>query len=115
MCDLQQRRLELTTALLAGVRLDIPAQYVNMKGTGEFWVGVDGLPLRQTLNLEFPLKRDSYVKAEITANFGDGPTGVHRVHGQPQGVSSLVGCRARSPTTNVVACSVCCSWQPFWR
>ena len=41
-----------------------------MTGTGELWVGANGLPLRQTFALEFPPDKDNYVSsAEITVDF----------------------------------------------
>ncbi|MEA3397775.1 MAG: hypothetical protein U9R05_09975, partial [Chloroflexota bacterium] len=34
-----------------GLELDLPRQYAEMSGTGELWVGENGLPLRQIIHL----------------------------------------------------------------
>ncbi len=55
--------------------LDTPQIYADMTGTGELWVNVDGLPLRQIIHLEFPPQEDYRIVADITvdfSNYGDG-------------------------------------------
>jgi hypothetical protein len=52
-----------------GLRLDVPRYYRDMKGSGELWVGEDGLPLRQILTLQFPEQKDEQVHAQITVDF----------------------------------------------
>jgi hypothetical protein len=55
--------------LPSGMQLDVPSYYRDMKGTGELWVGRDGLPLRQVLDLSFPEQHDEHVDAHITVDF----------------------------------------------
>lgn len=55
--------------LPVGVQLDAPAYYRDMTGYGELWVGANGLPLRQILNLRFPEQNDERVEASMTVNF----------------------------------------------
>ncbi|MCE7981159.1 MAG: hypothetical protein DYG89_08210, partial [Caldilinea sp. CFX5] len=52
-----------------GVNLDTPAYYQEMTGDGELWVGSNGLPLRQILNLDFPEQRNQTVHAQIVVDF----------------------------------------------
>jgi hypothetical protein len=40
-----------------------------MVGSGELWVGSDGLPLRQLLTLQFPAQDDEQVSSQIVVNF----------------------------------------------
>jgi hypothetical protein len=53
------------------VELEAPALFREMVGTGELWVGTDGLPLRQVLTLQFPPQDDEQVQAQIVVNFSD--------------------------------------------
>lgn len=41
----------------------------DLRGTGELWVGADGLPLRQILHLQFPEQRDDQITVEMVVNF----------------------------------------------
>ncbi|MEZ4869224.1 MAG: RICIN domain-containing protein [Caldilineaceae bacterium] len=52
-----------------GVTLDVPTYYSAMTGDGELWVGSNGLPLRQILNLDFPEQRDQTFHAQIVVDF----------------------------------------------
>ncbi len=52
-----------------GMQLDVPAYFRDMVGTGELWVGNDGLPLRQILTLQFPAQDDEQVQSQIVVNF----------------------------------------------
>ncbi|MDX1417341.1 MAG: hypothetical protein R3293_24255, partial [Candidatus Promineifilaceae bacterium] len=53
-----------------GMQMELPRVYVDMTGTGELWVGADGLPLRQQFSLTFPETKDNYVTtAEIAVDF----------------------------------------------
>ena len=55
-----------------GDRLDdLPAQYVGMTGSGELWVGGDGLPLRQVLSLQLAGQDGDQASASVTVNFSD--------------------------------------------
>ncbi|MFN8440638.1 MAG: LamG-like jellyroll fold domain-containing protein [Caldilineaceae bacterium] len=68
---------QMTVALRAkgelppGVQLDAPAYYRNMTGSGELWVGENGLPVRQILTLNFPEQNEERVEAAITVNFSN--------------------------------------------
>ncbi|MCB0072097.1 MAG: hypothetical protein KDE20_11590, partial [Caldilineaceae bacterium] len=58
--------------LPASVQADFTKAYAHMSGTGELWVGADGLPLRQVFNLIFPPDmRDYATTAAITVDFFD--------------------------------------------
>ena len=66
---------QLTTALRAkgelpaGVQLEPSAYYQAMTGSGELWVGANGLPLRQILHLRFPEQHEERVEAHMTVDF----------------------------------------------
>ncbi len=57
--------------LPASVQLEAPAYYRDMTGSGELWVGEDGLPLRQILDLNFPEQKEERVQAAITVDFAN--------------------------------------------
>ena len=81
--DQMEASLRAKGELLPNARLEVPAYYHDMTGTGELGVrqdGVrqdgervggasDGLPLRQILTLSFPEQRNESVQAQITVNF----------------------------------------------
>jgi len=67
MADAMSARGELPP----GMELQASDYYANMTGTGELWVGDDGLPLRQILTLEFPQQQGEQVHAEISIVFSD--------------------------------------------
>ncbi|RME48828.1 MAG: hypothetical protein D6796_05755, partial [Caldilineae bacterium] len=52
-----------------GLRLDVSRLYANMTGSGEIWLGQDGLPLRQIIHLQFPPDRYNRVEVTITTDF----------------------------------------------
>jgi hypothetical protein len=54
-----------------GVQLEAPAYYRDMLGSGELWVGENGLPVRQILDLRFPEQNAERVEAAITVNFSN--------------------------------------------
>ncbi|HHW87945.1 MAG TPA: hypothetical protein GX400_17290, partial [Chloroflexi bacterium] len=54
-----------------GVQLETPTFFRDMQGSGELWVGDDGLPLRQILTLQFPPQDDEQMHAQIVVNFSD--------------------------------------------
>lgn len=68
-------RQQMETALRArgelppSLRLDAPAYLRDMVGSGELWVGEDGLPLRQILTLQFPAQQDEQVHSQIVVDF----------------------------------------------
>jgi len=72
--------------LPAGARLEVPSSYAHMTGSGELWVGGDGLPLRQMLNLSFPAQNGETLAAKITVDFSSyapAPTGLALLSGDP--------------------------------
>ena len=54
-----------------GVQLQAPAYFRDMVGSGELWVGQDGLPLRQILTLQFPAQNDEELHSQIVVNFSE--------------------------------------------
>lgn len=52
-----------------GVQIEAPAYYRQMSGEGELWVGSDGLPLRQILELRFPEQRNETIHTQLTVDF----------------------------------------------
>jgi hypothetical protein len=71
-----EAELRRTGELPYGVTLGVARQYVDMKGSGELWINDDGLPIRQTIHLEFPPKKGAvdWVEADITTNFSNWDT-----------------------------------------
>jgi large repetitive protein len=66
---LQEAREE---GLPAGIELELPRAYAGMSGQGELWVGADGLPLRQRLNLQYPEDAYKYASsATVTVDFSN--------------------------------------------
>jgi hypothetical protein len=51
------------------LHLDVPVYFRDMVGSGELWVGDDGLPLRQILTLQFPAQNDEQVHTQIVVDF----------------------------------------------
>ncbi len=64
-----QLALQARGELPQGMMLNPSPYYAAMTGTGELWVGEDGLPLRQILRLQFPEQRQERVRSEITVTF----------------------------------------------
>ncbi|MFT5196347.1 MAG: hypothetical protein ACI85U_003379, partial [Candidatus Promineifilaceae bacterium] len=75
MRDQLETRLTQKGELPPGVNLQLPEVYQNMSGTGELWVGDDGLPLRQKISAKFPPQgeEDFSTHVEITTDFFDFP------------------------------------------
>lgn len=67
--DQLQQSLAKRGELPAGVTLDLPRAYVNLTGAGEVWISAEGLPLRQTLHLQFPPQNEQTTEAEVTVDF----------------------------------------------
>ncbi len=67
--DQLQAHLSAQGELPPGVTLEIPSVYAEMTGSGELYVGADGLPLHQLLWLRFPEQNDQRIDAEITVDF----------------------------------------------
>jgi len=56
----------------AGVRLAPPAMFERLDGSGELWVGADGLPRRQVIHLEVPDAGERYgMRTRIVTDFRD--------------------------------------------
>lgn len=69
--DQMQQAMHARGDLPPTMQLDVSAYHAQMTGDGELWVGADGLPLRQILNLHFPVQNDEQVSAQIAVNFFD--------------------------------------------
>jgi hypothetical protein len=67
--DRMEDALRAKGELPPGVQLATSDYYRNMTGDGELWVGEDGLPLRQVLNLNFPEQQDQTVHAQLVVDF----------------------------------------------
>ncbi|MFZ9016642.1 MAG: hypothetical protein ACO23O_06580, partial [Ilumatobacteraceae bacterium] len=65
--ELLRRRGELAP----GSRVQPSSFHRDTTGTGELWVGADGLPVRQLLSLQFPEDADGAVSATISVDFFD--------------------------------------------
>jgi hypothetical protein len=74
--DQMEKHLAERGELPLGVSLDLPRAYVGMRGAGEVWVGSDGLPLRQSLKLQFPPQNDQRLEANIEVSFSDFGSGI---------------------------------------
>ncbi|MBN1873374.1 MAG: Ig-like domain-containing protein [Anaerolineae bacterium] len=66
-----QQQMNENHELPAGINLDLPRQYVDMIGEGELWIGSDGLPLRQIVQLQMLESADEQVTADVTVDFYD--------------------------------------------
>lgn len=64
-----ERQLTEQGELPPGIALDAPKSYAEMTGSGELWVGSNGLPLRQILHVQFPPEKNQVTSAEISINF----------------------------------------------
>lgn len=69
--DELDRALRARETLPAGMETGVPAAYSDLTGSGELWVGQDGLPLRQVLTLHFPEQGGEQVSATINTSFSD--------------------------------------------
>ena len=52
-----------------GAMLNLKRQFASMSGTGEIWIGADGLPVRQVLHLQFPPTSQDQVQADVQVTF----------------------------------------------
>ncbi len=53
------------------LKLEIPAYFSEMVGSGELWIDQAGLPLRQILALQFPAQNDEQVHAQVVVDFSN--------------------------------------------
>ena len=67
--DQTEQALRAKGELPIDMHLDVSAYYREMTGDGELWVGENGLPLRQILNLNFPEQREQTTHAQIVVDF----------------------------------------------
>ncbi len=67
--DQMQKAMMARGELPPNVQLEVSPYNAQMTGDGELWVGEDGLPLRQILNLHFPPQRQESVSAQIAVSF----------------------------------------------
>jgi hypothetical protein len=67
--DQIEHAMRAKRALPPGSSLTVPQYYRDMTGDGELWVGENGLPVRQILNLAFPEQHDESLNAQITVDF----------------------------------------------
>ncbi|MFN8497212.1 MAG: LamG-like jellyroll fold domain-containing protein [Anaerolineae bacterium] len=72
--DRLEESLRAKGKLPLGMSLDTSAEYRAVTGSGEVWVGDDGLPLRLTLRLDYPdAANGDRVEARIQTDFADFP------------------------------------------
>ena len=69
MRDQMEAELQRKGKLPVGVNLDVIQQYVDMTGQGEIWINAEGLPMRQTVHLNFPPSHLEQIEVEITTDF----------------------------------------------
>jgi len=75
-----EQTLRAKGELPADMQLEVPRYYQEMTGDGELWIGADGLPLRQILNLQFPPQKDEQVQSQMVTDFSK--------YGTPDGAAS---------------------------
>ncbi len=63
--------LQKSGQLPPGLEVQAPTSYAQMTGSGELWVDGNGLPLRQTLDLQFPAQGGEVITANIMTHFSD--------------------------------------------
>jgi hypothetical protein len=77
-----------------GASASLAAQYSALVGTGELWVGADGLPVRQMMSLQFPEQNSESVSATVAVDFSQYGTatvpGVERQSGSHWSPSALL-------------------------
>jgi hypothetical protein len=62
-------QLSARKELAPGARLDLPAIYRELKGSGELLVDANGLPVHQKLNLVFPPDAQGQTSAQVSVDF----------------------------------------------
>ena len=71
MRDQIQQQMQDAGELLPGSQLELSETFLNMRGSGELWVGEDGLPVRQRTHLIFPGEDGGTVDATTQVDFTD--------------------------------------------
>ena len=70
----------------------------DLRGTGELWVGENGLPLRQILHLQFPEQRDDRIEVQMVVDFSHFGTPPSTLYALAR-AGDLAGIGARLATT----------------
>ena len=52
-----------------GVAIDLVQQFASLSGTGEIWIGADGLPIRQVVDIQFPPASQEQIQAVVQVSF----------------------------------------------
>ncbi len=52
-------------------QLNLQKQFAGLSGTGEIWIGADGLPVRQVLHVQLPPTSQQQVQADVQVSFRD--------------------------------------------
>jgi hypothetical protein len=52
-------------------QLNLHQQFASLSGTGEIWIGADGLPVRQALHVQFPPTSQEQTQADVLVTFQD--------------------------------------------
>ncbi len=102
MRDQMAAELQRAGKLPAGMHLNLSDEYRKMVGSGEVWVGEDGLPLRMTIKMKFPpTKSGERVEAHLSTDFFVQPIGSQQAASlYPLG---LLGKAARAITFDTMA------------
>ncbi len=66
-----------------GAVVDLSKQFSGLSGSGEIWIGADGLPVRQVLHVQFPPTSQEQIQADVTVSFRDFKPAADRFGGQP--------------------------------
>ncbi|MGK0274939.1 MAG: hypothetical protein ACI9N0_001320, partial [Ilumatobacter sp.] len=64
-------QMEQASSLAPGSRVVASSVYEGVSGAGELWVGADGLPVRQSLSLEFPGVGGESTATSMTIDFSE--------------------------------------------
>ena len=89
MRDQTEQALRAKGELPTDIHLDLSAYYREMTGDGELWVGENGLPLRQILNLNFPEQHEQTTHAQIVVDFSH--FGTPAIHSPQSALLSRLG------------------------
>lgn len=64
-------QMQQSGQIAAGSRVVAPSAYTGVSGDGELWVGADGLPVRQSMVLQFPERNGESARTEITIDYSE--------------------------------------------
>ena len=108
-----QRRSSDAAPLPPGVDLQPPALLKRMTGQGELWVGADGLPVRQVIDLAIPKASAEYdARVHLSVDFDFSPAGSAallrvRASGVVDGLRQTLASSLHSDLRRCVAECVC--------